>query len=284
MWDFIRNIFSGKKRDLTILVLDEEDPGQAETFSFGSSDLIKFASLIIVVAILLTSVIFLITPLGSMYSQYQETQLRNEILAVTEQVLALQDSLDARDSQLHDLKNILIETPDTTFPASQLDRGVLQTERMPDIPTRSIDFSPDFEMLTRNELLHSEFSGRSPEFPTHFPVNGSVTRGFNPEEGHPGIDIAASDQSEFTALAGGTVIKAGWTLEFGYVTYLQHADGYISVYKHGAKLYVKEGDIVQSGDLLGVVGDRGALSFGSHLHLEIWKHGVAQDPLLYLIN
>ena len=56
----------------------------------------------------------------------------------------------------------------------------------------------------------------------------------------------------------------------------------MSVYKHGARLLKNQGDFVLQGDILGLVGDRGILSSGSHLHLELWKDGTPQNPLMLL--
>jgi len=56
------------------------------------------------------------------------------------------------------------------------------------------------------------------------------------------------------------------------------------VYKHASKILKQQGDYVLKGDILGTVADTGVLSSGSHLHLEIWKNGIPQNPQMYLIN
>jgi murein DD-endopeptidase MepM/ murein hydrolase activator NlpD len=65
---------------------------------------------------------------------------------------------------------------------------------------------------------------------------------------------------------------------------LQHSGGVTSVYKHGSSLLKQQGDYVLKGDVLGTVADTGVLSSGSHLHLEIWKNGIPQNPVMYLNN
>lgn len=284
MWDFLKKIFSKHDGDVTVMVIDDDEPDQSNTFRFQSLDMVKMVLLLIIVSVFLTVVIFFVTPLGSLYIHHQDEALRQEVIAISEKVLALRDSLDARDNQLDDLKRVLVENPDTTFQP-----GFMSSE--PEftglVSSNSVSNSTEiqaYEMFSRNEIMFSDVLRNPPSFPSTFPVEGTLTQGFSPENQHYGIDIAAREQSEIKSIADGTVINAGWTINYGYVIYVQHGNGYMSVYKHGARLFVQEGDIVLKGDLLGTVGDKGALSFGSHLHLEIWKNGVAQDPQMYLIK
>ncbi|MEX1061997.1 MAG: M23 family metallopeptidase [Balneolaceae bacterium] len=283
MWDFFKKIFSRRDGDVTVMVLDDDEPEQSSSFSFRSSDILRLALVVVAVSVFLTTLIFFITPIGSMYQYQQDESLRQEILSVTEKVFALSDSLDARDKQLLDLKQILVETPDTLFSTDFVNQGL---ER----PVASSGFSgpgsekPAYKMLSRDEIIFSDILKDAPVFPASYPIEGTLSQRFSADDTHFGIDIAAREHSEFRAIADGTVVNAGWTVKYGYVIYLQHGDGYMSVYKHGAQLFKQDGDIVLRGDILGTAGDKGALSFGSHLHLEIWKNGVAQDPQMYLIR
>jgi murein DD-endopeptidase MepM/ murein hydrolase activator NlpD len=284
MWDFLKNIFSKGDGDVTVVVLDDDEPDHSSTFRFQSSDMIKIVLIVVVISVVLTTIIFFVTPIGSLYQHQQDASLRQEVIAISEKVMALRDSLNARDNQLEDLKKVLIEAPDTTFRPRLMSGDVEFTGSFSARPMPGPVEMPAYEMFSRNEIIFSDVLKNPPAFPSSFPVEGTLTQGFSVEDKHFGIDIAAREQSEFKSIADGTVINAGWTVNYGYVVYIQHSDGYMSVYKHGAKLFVETGDMVLKGDLLGTVGDQGALSFGSHLHLEIWKNGIAQDPQMYLIK
>lgn len=284
MWDFLKKIFSERNGDVTVVVIDDLEPDRSSSFRFQSSDMVKIALVVVAISVFLTIVMFFITPLGSFYQHQQDESLRQEVIEISEKVIALQDSLDARDYQLMELRRVLVETPDTTFQPRFLSGDFERAEPDRNEPVIRTVEMPAYEMFSRNEVIHSDILKNPPSFPSSYPVEGTLSQKFSPESEHFGIDIAAREHSEFRAIAEGTVIKAGWTVNYGYVIYLQHGNGYISVYKHGAKLFVREGDIVMRGDLIGTVGDKGALSFGSHLHLEIWKNGVAQDPQMYLIK
>ena len=87
-----------------------------------------------------------------------------------------------------------------------------------------------------------------------------------------------------TSIADGTVVSASWTVSEGYVLSIQHAGGMLSIYKHCSSLTKKSGDNVLKGDIVGTTGDVGVTSSGPHLHFEIWKDGLPQDPGMYLIQ
>ncbi len=283
MWDFLKKIFSKRGSDVTVVVIDDADPEQQGTFRIQSADMIRIALLIILISVILTTVLFFITPLGSLYGYQQDESLRQEIVAIAGRVTALQDSLEARDLQLNSLKRVLVETPDTVFQTGFSTEPGEIVRYGPGSGASGVQFAA-YEMLSRNEIVFSEVLSGGAAFPSPWPLEGTLSQGFSPGESHYGIDIAAKEGTEFHAIADGTVISTEWSVNYGYVIYLQHAEGYMSVYKHGASLRKSIGDIIIRGDILGTVGDKGALSTGSHLHLEIWKNGVAQDPTVYLIK
>lgn len=282
MWAFIKKIFSERDGDVTVVVLDDQNPDGSSSFKLAAADIIKMSLILVFVSVIITTSIFFATPLGSLYQHQQDETLRQEVIGISERVLALQDSLIARDMQLNNMKDVLRTVPDTTFAVEYISELQPRSSMLPggydNIQVRAYD------MLSQNEVIFSGNLERSPDFPSAYPVRGTLSQRFSAEDGHFGIDIAAQSGSEFTALADGVVIYTDWTINYGHVLYLQHSNGIITVYKHGSKIYKQQGNFVLKGDILGEVADRGVLSTGSHLHLEVWRNGVPQDPIMYLIN
>lgn len=282
MWEFIKRIFSEREGDVTVVVLDENNPDGSSSFRLRARDIIKLVVVVILLSVLFTTILFFATPIGSLYQFKEDYALRQNVVEISERVTSLQDSLNARDTQLNDMKEILRTAADTTLAIEQTAGALTSDENNPNgVSGSNVQM---FEMLSENEIIFSGSLNKTPDFPSDFPVEGSMTQGYNAEDGHFGIDIAASTGTIFKAIADGTIMNAGWTINYGYVIYLQHAGGVVSVYKHGARLARAKGDFVLKGDILGEIGDRGVLSTGSHLHLEIWKNGVPQNPLMYLNN
>ncbi|HEY0699735.1 MAG TPA: M23 family metallopeptidase [Micromonospora sp.] len=98
---------------------------------------------------------------------------------------------------------------------------------------------------------------------------------------HTGIDLAAPEGTPFHAIHSGKVVKAGWYGGYGYCVIVQHDDGTEAIYGHSSKLLVSEGQQVNVGDELGLVGATGH-AYGSQLHLELHVDGKPKDPIPYL--
>jgi len=118
----------------------------------------------------------------------------------------------------------------------------------------------------------------------HFfvPVKGIVTNHFNLASDHFGVDLVSDPSARISSVLGGTVIFSGWTLETGYVMYIQHEADLISVYKHNAELLKSTGEKVRAGEAIAIIGNSGELSTGPHLHFELWHRGNAINPEQYI--
>ncbi len=114
------------------------------------------------------------------------------------------------------------------------------------------------------------------------PVKGIVTNKYNPSKNHYGIDLVAGPNEGVLAVAKGTVIISTWSLETGYTIAIQHEDGFLSVYKHNSKLLKRQGEYVNAGDVIAIIGNSGELTTGPHLHFELWHHGATVDPSKYI--
>lgn len=120
----------------------------------------------------------------------------------------------------------------------------------------------------------------------HFskPANGYISRGFNPENGHMGIDFVIKTGTPVYSAAGGYVLFSDFTVNDGFMMIIAHSDGYITVYKHCSALLKKARDVVSEGEIIALSGNTGELSTGPHLHFEIWKNGKPINPQNLFIN
>lgn len=115
------------------------------------------------------------------------------------------------------------------------------------------------------------------------PVKGTITQKFEQKEGHYAIDIVTKPNETVRATLDGTVIFASWNPATGNVMVLQHSNNAVSVYKHNAVIFKKEGDFVKAGDAIAIVGNSGELSTGPHLHFELWEDGLAINPENFMV-
>lgn len=125
--------------------------------------------------------------------------------------------------------------------------------------------------------------------PSIWPAKGWVTSGFGPRRRpirggtrfHKGIDVAAPSGTAIMSSGDGIITFSGYKRGLGRTIIVDHGYGVVSIYGHNSKNYVKEGDRVMRGEIIGSVGSTG-LSTGSHLHYQIEVDGVPVDPMNYL--
>lgn len=106
---------------------------------------------------------------------------------------------------------------------------------------------------------------------------------FAPNIVHTGVDIDADEGTQILAAGPGTVVSADWGLyteapgnindPYGQAVVIKHDFGYkgqslYTIYAHMSKIIAVTGQHVETGDVLGLVGDTGATT-GPHLHFEV---------------
>ncbi|SFX03415.1 M23 family metallopeptidase [Marinospirillum alkaliphilum] len=98
---------------------------------------------------------------------------------------------------------------------------------------------------------------------------------------HEGIDYAGKENSNVIATGAGVVVFASRRGGFGKLVEIDHGDGYLTRYAHLNDFKVAKGDIVQRGDVIGLMGCTGRCT-GTHVHYEILRNGRAVDPVRYV--
>jgi len=121
-------------------------------------------------------------------------------------------------------------------------------------------------------------------FPLTAPTEGFVTQGFDEARHHFGIDYAVKRGTPVYAATDGYVVFAEWTYDDGNMIILSHGGGYLTVYKHNRLLLRSSHAFVKRGELIAQSGSTGQTSGGFHLHFEVWKDGLPQDPQEYLLT
>lgn len=113
-----------------------------------------------------------------------------------------------------------------------------------------------------------------------WPTTGRITQ--RSWWGHVAIDLGTATGTPIYAADGGTVVEAGWSgVGYGQYVLIDHGNGYRTLYAHMSTILAHLGQKVAKGQKIGLVGSTGN-STGPHLHFEIYRNGVLQDPLAYL--
>jgi len=253
-------------------------------FAYRISRLSGLLTLLAIVACLiaLTALVIIKTPIRNYLPGYLDAEIRQAMIDNALKVDSLQQQLYIQSKYLTNVNSILrgdmevdkIHTLDTIVDNSNINLNKSKlTEK----------FIRNYEEEEKYNLNTSNTSQVLPDNIYFYkPVKGVISSVFNAKEKHYGIDIATKPKESVLATMKGTVIYTGFDANFGYVINLQHANGFVSVYKHNALLMKKEGEDVNAGEVIALAGNTGNLSTGEHLHFELWYKGKPVDPREYI--
>lgn len=125
--------------------------------------------------------------------------------------------------------------------------------------------------------------------PWQVPVAGALTarygeqrsvNGSTPSGHHGGTDFGTAEGTPVVATNRGRVVLARQLKVRGNMVIIDHGGGLYSGYGHLSAIEVAEGDLVEAGQQIGLVGNTG-LSTGAHLHWEMASHGILLDGLRF---
>jgi len=140
-----------------------------------------------------------------------------------------------------------------------------------------------------NEYLLRVLSGLKAT-PLGYPHYGNITSGFgyrsDPFEAgsgelHAGMDFHGTLGEKVRSTANGKVIWASWFQGYGNCVRIAHGNGYQTLYGHLSAVHVKNGQLVQAGDVIGSIGSTGH-STGPHLHYEVRLNNKPINPNKFL--
>lgn len=297
MWSFFADLFRNPDATHTVVVINSDEVGTGRRYRLQPKWMAAiWGGSLLTVGIVVVGLFFL-TPLRTLVPGYGTKEIQNRAQLNAMRVQALQDSVQTQRRYIDRLRRLITGGVDTMRGASATRAESVPTDV--DRPTagreRSSADTPPEDAHTQPALSPSTFlsagvaqtgpSGGAPvlSFPVDPPVpSGFPTRGFDAQTGHYGVDIAVSEGTYVRAVGSGFVVMADWTRDGGYSVAVQHAGGYLSVYKHNQRLLKQRGDRVRAQEPLAVSGNTGEMTTGPHLHFELWRNGLAQDPQSYV--
>jgi murein DD-endopeptidase MepM/ murein hydrolase activator NlpD len=153
--------------------------------------------------------------------------------------------------------------PDVTGPEDELWTGLTQ----PATPERL--WRGTFESPSPDDCTTSRFGSRRS-------YNGSAYIYF-----HTGVDFCWGTGVPILAPAPGLVVFSGPLDVRGNAIMIDHGWGVYTGYMHQSELLVQEGQRVETGQEIGLVGGTGRVT-GAHLHWEVWVGGIQVQPLQWL--
>jgi murein DD-endopeptidase MepM/ murein hydrolase activator NlpD len=295
--DFIRN--AGER--LTLIVLDEDGLGHPRRYHVTPARLFAGIGIAVAVVAAITVIVVVATPVRGWFPGLATDEMRQEARLNAARLQTVEDSLSAQEAWLTHVRNLVLGRIDPGEGAGMPDlgRGTPFTGDLADMT--AVPLSEDWQDHQQPALpvarMPADSMARlisvatagdrflsSLSFPMLPPVSGLLTRGFDARGGHYAIDVAVKEGTIVRAVGDGYVFLADWTHDGGHVIAIQHAEGFVSVYKHNRQLLKRAGDRVQDREPISLSGNTGEITTGPHVHFELWLDGLAQDPADYLIG
>ena len=242
--------------------------------------------------VIVTTFIIAFTPLREYIPGYTDTNLNREVYLLNLRADSLRREMQKKDIYFQNLQRVIEGYDFTTDSAlasksiyEPLPKGVTDTIKLRKSVQDSLlraeyEAQNQFNLFGEDILTPTKTSHSVKNF--FVPITGSVINGFNPAEGHYGVDITSEGDQIINATLDGTVVFATWSIDNGYCIGIQHEDSYFSTYKHNATLLKKEGDYVRAGEAIAILGESGETATSVHLHFELWHNGIPLNPAEYM--
>lgn len=165
-------------------------------------------------------------------------------------------------------------TPELTAMINELDENISNREQQ----LRLLD-----QLLSRERIEDERFVAGRPItwgwLSSHYGYRSDPFTG--KRKWHSGVDLAGKEGSDIIAVAAGVVTWAGDRYGYGNLVEIDHGDGLTTRYAHCKAVKVAVGDVVQKGQVVGLMGSTGR-STGPHVHFEVRRNGKTQNPEDYI--
>jgi len=282
-----KNKNTGKlKQKLTdkyrLVVLNENTFEERFSLKLSRLNVFVLGGVFSILLIAITIVLIAFTPIKEYIPGYSSSKLKSDAVRATLEVDSLKTRLSFLENYTKALKPVLtgkIEAESIDSILTETKHRLINENKLNATKEDSL-FREKVESETRFSLQNNAESNVKIVF--FAPLNGIVSQKFDTTSKHFAVDITAKTGAPIKAIADGTVIFSGWTIETGYVIILKHDKEYISVYKHNGNLLKEQGNFVKSGEVIATVGSTGELTTGAHLHFELWNGGYAVNPTNFI--
>ena len=261
----LRNISLKKlNRRYDFLMSHDENSRPILNFKLNLLNLVLVIIGIALLLIIITTFIIAFTPLREYIPGYTDTNLNREVYLLNLRADSLSREMHKKDIYFENLKKI-VEGYDFTADSALASMSIYEPLPKEVLDTITLKKSEQDSILRLEYEAQNQYNLFGPDYlpPTKpsslvknffVPLNGTVIKAFNVDEGHFGIDIISDGDQIINATLDGTVVFSTWSINNGYCIGIQHADSYFSVYKHNATLLKKEGDYVRAGEAIAILG------------------------------
>jgi murein DD-endopeptidase MepM/ murein hydrolase activator NlpD len=287
------------KERYQFVVFNNQTLEQTGTYTYTVGRIAAFVLGMFALVVLATMAVVLYTPVREWIpGHYSTAENQSRMEEMMRRLSEMQYRVARQDSQIKSFQRLSgYQVPDSLLnkPKAVRDCSAITPRYLPPPPKAEegpMTLPAEKSAPSREKVVPSEQSSAAPVpapapnpyqdlhlFP---PVDGFMTRGYEPENRHFAIDVSAPEGTPVRAVADGVVILAEYSVENGHVIAISHANNLVSFYKHNKVLARQVGSYVSAGEPIAFVGNSGENTTGPHLHFELWVAGQPVNPTRFL--
>lgn len=238
---------------------------------------------VLTVLFVISSLIVAFTPLRNYLPGYMNSEIRAQVVDNALRADSLQRQLERQDFFIMNIQDIFQGKikADTIHSIDSLTS--IREDSLMERTQREAQFRKQYEENEKYNLTNITAHTSADGLIFYRPTRGMISKQFNADQKHFGIDLIAETGESILATLDGTIILSAYTAEDGYVIEVQHNQDFISIYKHCGSLLKKTGDTVKAGEAIALAGMKQADENDTQLHFELWRKGKAVNPELYIV-
>lgn len=266
-----------------MVILNEDTFEEKISFKLTRLNVFIFGGLFSILLIVATIFLIAFTQLREYIPGYSSTKLKRQATELVYKTDSLEEVIKVNEAYLDEIRALLVgKVTDVNFDKDSVLATIQYDKDTMRLMPSDVDL--EFRAMVEEEDRYSLFNEAQLGSDIVFfsPVDGTISEEYSIENNHLAVDIATEMGTPVKSVADGTVLFAEWTAETGHVIIVEHAQGFISVYKHNSSLHKVQGDLVVSGEVIASAGNTGEFSTGPHLHFELWNQGYAVNPTNYI--
>lgn len=265
-----------------VSILNENTLEEVFHIRLSKGSVVAAGFIVAVLYFFLIAFLIIKTPLRGFLPGYTENfnlnrQLMRDALAVD----SLSDQLNIQIQYMEGLRAVMTGQV-------ELD-SVAATQDLKGINMDKISLEPsDKETAYRNAYESSEIENLNPinynseKIETTYlmcsPAQGRIIDTFNVRKQNYGTTLVAVQNSSVLSVLDGIIISSDYSFHNLYVLCIQHSDNIVTVYKTKQPFIKQKGMKVHAGEILTTFRN----GTDSYFEFELWKDGVAVNPLSYI--
>ena len=269
---------------LHITFKDEENCKDVWSISMNNTHIIAAIAAIVLIIGSGMFALFVWTPLHNILPGYMKSDTRTQLIDDALRIDSLSYQMSLRDKYMENIARILNdEITIDSISRSEGMAGALDSVQnwTLDILSKSSAESEAFsEEYEKNERFNLTMLPQPSEGIIFYPpLSGKIISTFDASRGNYGIEIQVANNSSVSAALDGTLVAITHTISNGYVIVVQHNNNFVSIYRNIGDTLRRIGDKVTAGEKIALAGT----SLNKVVVFELWRSGIAVDPMQYIV-